>query len=113
MDLDRLLERILSAAPLAVLLYLARRQESERVRLLEMLNRDREAFRDERRELINRVIAPQLIPTGTRPGAAAAAPRDANGTAAQRTRAARSLVGHAAPPLAPMTEPPTDDDDVA
>jgi hypothetical protein len=67
MDFDRLLDRIISAAPLGVAIYLAKNHAAERQKMLELLDRDRTAFRDERRELINRVQAPQLIPQGTRP----------------------------------------------
>lgn len=97
MDLDRLLDRAISAAPLVAMVYLARRQEAERVKLLELLDRDRTAFRDERRELINRVQAPHLIPQGTRPADRRPDPSPA-ATASAQARAAYNGVGRAAAP---------------
>lgn len=89
------------------MVYLARRQEAERVKLLELLDRDRTGFRDERRELINRVQAPHLIPQGTRP--ADRRPDPAIATAEEvnaRGRAAFASVGRAAPP-APFVPSPS------
>lgn len=62
-----LLDRVAALAPLGVLLYVLRRHESERAKLLETLERDREAFRHERRELFNRVQFPTAMPVASRP----------------------------------------------
>lgn len=67
MDTFPLLDRILALAPLAVLAYVLRRNESERSRLLRALESDRESFRNERRELINRVQFPTRMPVATAP----------------------------------------------
>lgn len=113
MNLDHLLDRAIAAAPLAALVYLARRHEAERTKLLELLDRDRTAFRDERRELINRVQAPHLIPHGTRPH-----DRPEPSPAAVVTSEARrafNRVGHAMPltPPAPNgAAAPGDGDDL-
>jgi hypothetical protein len=98
------LDRLLSLAPLALVGFALHRNERERAKLLELLDRDRTAFRDERRELINRVLAPHLIPQGTRPldrrpdASPAAAP-----TVTEQARAAFAGVGRAAAPLVPQT----------
>jgi hypothetical protein len=71
MNLDRLLDRLLALAPLGVLAYVLRRAETERREYLRQLASDREAFRNERRELINRVQFPTRVPIAavpTRPG---------------------------------------------
>lgn len=62
-----LLDRALSLAPLGVLLYALQRHEAERARMIAVLESDREAFRNERRELMNRVQFPTAMPTATRP----------------------------------------------
>lgn len=104
-DSDRLFDRILSLAPLGLVVYALHRHERERMRLLQLVDRDRDAFRDERRELINRVQAPWMVPTGTRPAAPAPAEPMQNDarTATARARAAFASVGHVAPP---EPEPP-------
>lgn len=112
MNLDHLLDRAIAAAPLAAMVYLARRHETERTKLLELLDRDRTAFRDERRELINRVQAPHLIPQGTRP-----LDRPEPSPAAAVTSEARrafNRVGHAAPfmPTPANGRAPGDSDDM-
>lgn len=106
--LDRIIDRLLALAPLGVLVILARQHQVERNKLVELLDRDRQAFRDERRELINRVQAPHMIPTGTRPADPPQPPADAhagNGvTAAERARAAWTAVGRVRPPEPPAPE---------
>lgn len=96
-----LLDRLLALAPLGVLAYVLRRHDSERRDLLRVLETDREAFRSERRELINRVQFPTHMPL------VATAPRAApmNGVSdAENVRARWAQVGRAALP--------TDADDV-
>lgn len=108
MDADRLLDRVLSAAPLAVLVYLARRHESERARLLRALETDRESFRGERRELLNRLHFPTVMPTGTRPVDRQPSPLAAAGNSpAEKAREAWQQVGTVSSLL------PNDDDEVA
>jgi hypothetical protein len=80
----RLLDRLVSLAPLGVLVYVLRRLEGERGRLLDALEHDRAAFRDERRELINRIQFPTLAPVATRPASTPPAPGDAGAAAARR-----------------------------
>jgi hypothetical protein len=91
------LDRLLSLAPLALVGFALHRNERERAKLLELLDRDRTAFRDERRELINRVQAPHLIPQGTRPVDRRPEPSPAAAASAQ-ARAAYNGVGRAAAP---------------
>lgn len=75
---ERIIDRLLAIAPLAVLAYVVRT-------LLAALEHDRAAFRDERRELINRVQFPTLAPVATRPTSPAApAPADQEAAAARR-----------------------------
>jgi hypothetical protein len=78
-DAARLLDRLVALAPLGVLVFVLRRLEGERGRLLDALEHDRAAFRDERRELINRIQFPTLAPVATRP---ASTPPVASGDAA-------------------------------
>jgi hypothetical protein len=113
MDFDRLLDRIISAAPLGVAIYLAKNHAAERQKMLELFDRERTAFRDERRELINRVQAPQLIPQGTRPADRPLEPSRAAAATAQ-ARTAFASVGRAAPPMMPSPNhrPPGDGDDL-
>jgi hypothetical protein len=76
-DAARLLDRLVALAPLGVLVFVLRRLEGERGRLLDALEHDRAAFRDERRELINRIQFPTLAPVATRPASTPPAPGDA------------------------------------
>lgn len=62
-----IVDRLLALAPLGVLAYALHRHERERAGLLKILETDREAFRNERRELINRHQFPTAMPTATRP----------------------------------------------
>lgn len=115
-DLDRILDRVIGLAPLGVLVYLARRHEHERQRLLELLDRDRDAFRNERRELVNRVTHPGILPTGTRapstPSTNGAGPPPVPSPLAEK-RAQWARVGMAAPAAPPPPDaPPGDGDDV-
>jgi hypothetical protein len=94
-------DRFLALAPLGVLAYVLRRHDSERRDLLRVLETDREAFRSERRELINRVQFPTRMPVV----ATAPWPAPMNGVSdAEVVRARWASVGHAALP--------TDADDV-
>lgn len=102
-----LLDRFLTLAPLGVLAYVIRRAETERREYLRQLAADREAFRNERRELINRLQFPTRIPVAsmpTRPD-----DRRPNGlTDAESARTTWASVGTAAPPNLDL---PSDADD--
>lgn len=102
-----LLDRFLALAPLGVLAYVLRRAETERREYLRQLAADREAFRNERRELINRIQFPTRIPVAampTRPD-----DRRPNGLRPEEeTRAAWASVGTAA---LPKFDLPGDTDD--
>lgn len=121
--IDRILDRVLALGPLAVLAYFIHRGGREQTRLIDLVDRERDAFRNERRELINRIQAPHMIPTATRPAVspaeqlALARAHAGNGvTPAEQARTAYSNVGRAAPasapPFTPRAAPPTDADDV-
>jgi hypothetical protein len=105
---DQLVDRVLSLAPLAVLMYVLRRQDRERHDLLVALDRDRTAFRDERRELLNRVLFPHAMPVATRPARQAPAPTQDDELAKRRPM--WGGVGTAEPPFLPGL--PGDADDV-
>lgn len=60
--------------------------------LLERFERERESWRSQERELLNRVQHPTVMPTGVRPVSPAR-----NGTASEQARAAWSSVGRAEP----------------
>lgn len=79
-------DRLLTLAPLGVLVYVLHRLEGERGRLLDALQHDRAAFRDERRELINRIQFPTLAPVATRPAPPAGDAASGDGAAAARRR---------------------------
>lgn len=105
---DPLIDRLLSLAPLAVLAYMLRRNEAERSRMLGMLREDRESFRNERRELINRVQFPQRMPTGSAP---IPAQPEQSISRAELARQAASRVGRAAPAMFPAATPKGDADE--
>jgi hypothetical protein len=107
MNLDSLLDRLLALAPLGVLVYAIRRAETERREYLRQLAEDREHFRNERRELINRVQFPTRIPVATAP--TRPADRRPNGlTTAEDSRAEWAKVGTVA---LPQFDLPSDADD--
>jgi hypothetical protein len=99
MDFDRFLDRLLSFAPLGVLMYVIRRHETERRAFLEAAEREQSLHRDVQRELINRVVAPHLVPTGTRPvdRRPQTSPNGQHPTVDAEARAAWAAVGTAAP----------------
>jgi len=99
-----LLDRVLALAPLGALAYLIHQNRAERRDVLRALEAERESFRGERRELLNRLQFPYAMPVGTdrkRP-----TDRDPSRSAAERAEWAQ--VGTAALP----TFLPTDRDDV-
>jgi hypothetical protein len=86
--MEQLIDRLLALAPLGVLAYVVRK-------LLVALEHDRTAFRDERRELINRVQFPTLAPVATRPPSTRTASPAPDDSAARRRRQAWATVGTA------------------
>lgn len=67
MNPEGIIDRLLALAPLAVLIYVLRRHEAERVEHRAAAAREQEAFRTERRELLNRLQFPSRMPVATRP----------------------------------------------
>lgn len=103
-----LLDRLLALAPLGVLAYVIRRNEAERREILHRLAEDRESFRNERRELLNRLQFPTRMPIASMP--IGPADRQPNGlTPAENARANWSQVGTFTPPVFSL---PGDGDDV-
>lgn len=110
-DAARLLDRLVALAPLGVLVFVLRRLEGERGRLLDALEHDRAAFRDERRELINRLQFPTLAPVATRPTATPApVPGQHDAAVAAARRAEWASVGRVDRSGAPAGLPGDGDD---
>lgn len=103
-----LLDRLIALAPLGVLVYALRRHETTVRDALRAQALEQAEFRNERRELINRVQFPTRMPVAAVP----MRPDDRAPSGLkplEQVRADWGRVGHAAPPV---FSAPTDADDI-
>lgn len=94
-----LVDRLASIAPLALAAYLTHRHAADRRQLLVALERDRDAHRNECRELLTRITHPHLVPTATRPLDSRPDTVPEPITAAARAKQTWGSVGTSAPPV--------------